>query len=534
MLTNPKKQFPGNHPKCLALLLCGAVLNIAAAEVQPAGDNKDDAAAINQALAQAKPGDTVTLAEGTFLLAAQLQVPGGVTLKGAGQEKTRLVFGGEDKHCLISLSKISKAEVCHLTLDGKSNPKALQGIVAGGCTSLSLHHLTIQNFTDAKTFGPHGILFSQTSDSVISDNTIRNIAAETDWGAGIRVGDLSLRDVIERNSIDKTGRGGIFTNNKSTDAVIRGNVITGSGGIAFAIEVHSGSDRTLVEDNVVDHGLSIVSGNCAVRRNLVTASDGTWKAYGIEGGGGPDGVVTGNIIHYGQIEGISLSGSAPHIFWAHNQFVCCTMWGMQIMGPSESDKIHSLYFYDNTFSRTFKGHPSAIYKGADGHAIRILNHTSHVVFDTNRIVDNAGLGFEIIGNDVNHLTFINNVITNNKMASIQGYTGDTVVWENNRVAGNGTNTVLKTQGTVGGMPHASFSAPSRVRAGEPVVFQNTSTDAEEITHVLWDFDDGIPSVERNPTYTYRKPGAYRVNLVVWNKQDNAAKATEQTIWVEGK
>ena len=108
-----------------------------------------------------------------------------------------------------------------------------------------------------------------------------------------------------------------------------------------------------------------------------------------------------------------------------------------------------------------------------------------------------------------------------------------MVWENNRVAGNGTNAVLKTQGAVGGLPVASFSAPSRVRAGEPVVFQNTSTDAEAISHVLWDFDDGVPSAERNPTYTYRKPGAYRVNLLVWNKQDNAAMAAERTIWVDG-
>ena len=529
----------GNE-KRLAVLLCGTVLNFAAATVRPAGefgaipdDDKDDAAAINRALAQAQSGDTVTLAVGTFLLSSHLQLQGGVTLKGAGQEKTRLVFCGEAKHCFIRMSKISKAEVCHLTLDGRCNPKAIQGIVAAECTSLSLHHLTIQNFADTEDFGPHGILLSQTSDSVISDNTIRNIAPEDPWGAGMRVGDGSLRNVIERNRIDKTGRGGIFTNNGAADAVIRENVITGSGGIGFAIEVHSGSDRTLVEDNVVDHGLSIVSGNCAVRRNIVTAADGTWKAYGIEGGGGPDGVVTGNIIHYGQIEGISLSGAAPHMFWARNQFVCCTMWGMQIQGPSESNKIHSLYFYDNTFSRTFKGHPSAVYKGADGHAIRINNHASHLVFDANRIVDNAGQGFQILGHDVNHLTFVNNVIANNRSASILGYPGDTVVWENNRVAGNGTNAVLKTQGAVGGLPVASFSAPSRVRAGEPVVFQNTSTDAEAISHVLWDFDDGVPSAERNPTYTYRKPGAYRVNLLVWNKQDNAAMAAERTIWVDG-
>jgi len=500
-----------------------------------ADDGKDDSVALNQAFEAAKPGDVLLLPEGTFHIAARVRLSSGIVLKGAGQDKTRLVFAGEKRINLIELKELSSVEMCHLTIDGMNNPMAGQGIVASKCEKLFLHHLTIQNFVDTGSFGPHAILFSGTSDSVISDNTIRNIAPEDEWGAGMRVGDKSLRCVIERNNIDNTGRGGIFTNNGATDAVIRDNVITRSGGIGFSIEVHSGSVRTVIEDNVVDHGLSIVSGNCAVRRNLVTDADGRWKAYGIEGGGGPDGVVTDNVIHYGQIMGVSMSGGHTHrIFWGYNQFVCCSMWGMQIQGQSNDKRIHSLYFYKNSFSRTMKkNHPSVVYKGHDGHAIRLNDHVSDIVFDSNRIENNGGQGFQIIGKDVNRLTFVNNIIANNRSASIQNYPGDKVVWENNLVAGNGTNIVLETRGDMGVQPAASFSVPSKARTGEPVSFKNTSTDAEGLVHFLWDFDDGIPCTEMNPEHIYMKPGEYRVNLLVWNKQGNGSRAAERMIRVVG-
>lgn len=514
------------------LILWGAAVaaGVAAAATRPVGDGcvpddlSDDAGAINQALAAAQPGDTVLLPAGVLRLFTPLTPPSGVTLQGAGQEQTVLVFGGDKPHALVQMRGVSGVHVCHLTLDGGNNPLATQGVVAGKCGALSLHHLTIRNFTDTGTFGPHGILLSQTSDAVIRDNTISNIAPEDAWGAGIRVGDRSLRAVIERNVIDRTGRGGIFTNNGASDAVIRENVVTRSGGIGFAIEVHSGSVRTLVEDNVVDHGLSIVSPHCAVRRNLVADAGGTWKAYGIEGGGGPYGVVTDNVIHYGQIEGISVSGASHHMLWARNRFVCCSMWGMQLQGPSASNRIHSLYFRDNLFSRTQKGHPSVIYKGADGHAIRINNHTVHVTFDGNRITDNGGMAFQILGKDVNHLTFINNVIANNAGASVRTYPGDAVVWENNLVAGNGTNVTLATCGGMGAAPAAAFDAPEQVRAGEPVAFRDTSDDPEGIAQRLWDFGDGLPCLEADPKHVYRKPGVYRVTLVVWNPRQRAALA----------
>lgn len=338
------------------LCLCPVLVFGADASSQISGlipnDGKDDSLVLNQALEVAKAGDVLRVPEGVFHISSKLVVPSGVTLKGAGSEKTCFVFASEKPLVFFQMSGVTNVEISHLTLDGLNNPKAQQGIVVGKSEKIFLHHLTIQNFVDTGKFGPHAIIISKTSDAVISDNLIRNLAPEDEWGAGIRVGDQSVRCVIERNIIDNTGRGGIFTNNGASDAIIRENVITRSGGLGFAIEVHSGSVRTVIEDNVVDHGLSIVSSNCAVRRNLVTDADGRWKAYGIEGGGGPDGIITDNVIHYGQIMGISMSGGHTHrSFWGYNQFICCSMWGMQIQGLSNEKNIHTHYFYKNTASR---------------------------------------------------------------------------------------------------------------------------------------------------------------------------------------
>jgi len=443
------------------------------------------------------------------------------------------VHSGLKPHCLVQIKEASDVEICDLTLDGANNPNAQQGIVGPKCDRLHLHHLTIRDFVDTGKFGPHGIICSGTSNSIYSDNIFLNMAPDDPWGAAIRISEPCTNNRILRNTIHNTGRGGIFTNNGATDVVISENIVTGSHGIAFAIEVHSRSVRTVVEDNIVDHGLSIVSANCAVRRNIVVDPTGTWGTYGIEGGGGPDGVVTDNIIDYGQKQGISISGALHHMLWARNRFVNCSQWGMQLQGPAKDNKIHCLYFFRNTFGKMKRGHPSATYSGHDGHAIRFNNHVAHVVFDDNHFTDNAGLAIQVTsGKDVNHLTFIDNIITNNAMGAINHYPGDTIVWENNLIANNGPGPDMETKGAMGAPPVPSFTVSAVARVGEPVRFQCAATDSE-INHVLWDFGAGIPCTDLAPTYTYAKPGAYRVSLVVWDKAGRAGRPAEATIRVNG-
>ena len=115
--------------------------------------------------------------------------------------------------------------------------------------------------------------------------------------------------------------------------------------------------------------------------------------------------------------------------------------------------------------------------------------------------------FQILGKDVNRLSFVNNVIANNGSASIRKYPGGhgalgkPIWWLENR-----TNIVLETSGDFGVMPEASFTVKAEARVGEELTFRNTTKDADEIEHVLWDFDAGVPSTELNPEYTYEKTG----------------------------
>ena len=289
----------------------------------------------------------------------------------------------------------------------------------------------------------------------------------------------------------------------------------------------------VVEDNIVDHGLSIVSANCAVRRNIVLDPEGTWGSYGIEGGGGPDGVVTDNIINYGQKQGISLSGWQRYMFWSRNSFVNCSTWGLQIQGPSEEKRIHCLYFYKNRFSHMKKGHPSAQYPGHDGSGIRFNDHAEYVTFDSNRITDNGALGIQVTsGKDVNHISFIDNVITNNAAGAINQYPGDTLVWRGNLVSGNGGSTKMKSMGDYGTPPTASMEAPDTACVGESVEFRSTSiAGSAEVDHVLWDLGAGIPVNTPIATYTYEKAGAYVVSLIVWDKDGRGARPAEHTIRV---
>ena len=130
---------------------------------------------------------------------------------------------------LISLSGCEDVEIANMTLDGRNNPLVHQGIGGGNSRRLWLHHLTIRNLK-AKTWGPHGILFSGrnptmeggVTDSRITDCLIENIGLDAECGGGIRLAWGSVRNQVVGNVIHNTGRGGIFGDH-SPELVIRNN-----------------------------------------------------------------------------------------------------------------------------------------------------------------------------------------------------------------------------------------------------------------------------------------------------------------------
>jgi hypothetical protein len=304
-----------------------AVFGTTFAEHSSAAASLTDSNAFERAVSQVQPGRTVNLPAGVFAITEPMRLPSGARLIGAGEDKTILHYAGPNPGVMISLQHCEDVEVGHLTLDAQNNPNVQQGISGTDARRLKLHHLTIRNLAKGAGFGPHGILFAGVNptraggvtDSEVSDCFIEHIAPDAAFGCGIRFSWGSSRNRVVRNTIRGTGRGGIFGDNGSTDLLISGNVVTGSGGEGLGIEVWEYCDRSVIEDNRLDHWLSID---------------------------------TDNVVHDGQQIGFSVSNINPkdYAYWGYNTVLNCIQWAAQFQGEKSGIAFH--YFYHCQFNHT--------------------------------------------------------------------------------------------------------------------------------------------------------------------------------------
>ena len=490
--------------------------------------------AIAAAIAESQPGDTVALSAGTYAIHQALHPKSGTRLEGAGQNQTVLRFEGKAPMVLLSVSGCEDVEICHLTLDGNEDPKATQGISGGDARRLNIHHVTIRNLVKGGGFGPHAILFSgqnptrerAVTDSVIADCRIENIGVGAKFGGGIRLAWGSSRNRVLRNTIDQTGRGGIFADNGSAECVIQHNTVSGSGGEGLGIEVWGGCDRSVIEDNAIDHWLSIGGCDyCAARRNSISDHSGAYKFCGIEGIGSWL-VITDNTIDGGQKIGLSVSSPQPkqYVYWADNLVRACNQWGAQFQGEAGGIAYH--YLYRCRFEEMPVGVGPVWYPGDEGYGFRSNGHCRDVTFEECAFNGNHRLGIQFVGQGIDRLSFVRCAIKDNRGPAIRGPGDYTALeWTDCTVTGNGSDALPAAKPFAHPPPAAAFDAPDTVRAGEPATFANTSTAADgEIAAVLWDFGHGPPNTDLNPTHTYDKPGDYRVTLIVWDTHGRAARA----------
>ncbi|WP_416305421.1 right-handed parallel beta-helix repeat-containing protein [Neptunicella sp. SCSIO 80796] len=500
-----------------------------------ANDNSDDVVSIQQAINKATSGDKVFIPDGVYNISRSLRLKTGIHLTGQSQSNAIIQFSGQITYSMLSLSDVSNVEITSLTLDGNSHDVA-NAIFAEKGSGHKLHQLTIKNLVH-EGFGPHGILFSGNTNwkdavthSEISDNTFSNIGLNSQWGAAIRLANGSSHNQVLTNTITETGRGGILANQGSTDLVIRENHISGIGKAAegLSIEVHTECNRAIIEDNIVDHWISLDKTNySAIRRNKITTDKSSdWKYAALELAGGTNNIFTDNLVDGGTKTGISISINYPkeYIFWGRNTIKHAADWGAQLQGESQGLSYH--YFYHNTFSDTYRNHPQSSYPD-QGHGFRVNGNSHHITLEQNTINNNQGAGIEFNGSDIDQFTFINNKIMGNKQAAITPYPGKELQWSDNIVSNNGGDAAPASTGFDNKMiPVADFSSDATVKMNTPIQFINSSVpkdSAGSIAHVLWDFDDGLPSNENAPTFTYTKPGTYRVTLIVWDNNGRAAR-----------
>lgn len=519
----------------LALALVGLISNAALADdIEVAGT---DSVAITAALQRSQRGDTIRLPSGTIELSETIQIKSGVRL--AGQDKTRLIYSGDKPAPFITVSGCEDVEIAHLTLDGRLRPLGQDGIRATNSRRLLLHHLTIRNLAKGSSSFLHGIIFSGhnptmeqgVTDSAIHDCLIENVGAGAEFGGGIRMAWGSVRNRVERNVIRNTGRGGIFGDH-SAELIIRGNQVSGSGGEGLGIEIWGGCLRSLIEDNVIDHWLSVDQGNqSAVRRNVIGTDDGTLKGYGIEIIA-RDVVVTDNVVKRGAAIGLSVSNKPKknNVFWGYNRVGDAAQWGAQWQG--EDGGIAHHYFYRCEFERTIRGDLRARYPQASGHGFRFNGHTRAVVFEECAFRDNGGYGIQFGGTEVDFISFLRCDFTNNRQGLVTGLSpAMTVEFTNCKTSGGETGVWPASKKFTASAPVATFRLPQVIRAGEAAQFECASkAGAGEIVERLWDFNHGIPEVVVNPRHTFERPGRYRVTLIVWDATGRGAPS-EKTIEV---
>jgi len=162
------------------------------------------------------------------------------------------------------------------------------------------------------------------TDSRIRDCLIENIGLDAEFGGGVRMAWGYVRNCVERNVIRHTDRGGIFGDH-SAELVIRHNQVSGSGGEGLGIEIWGGCPRSLIEDNFVEHWLSVdVSNQTAVRRNVISVEDDSLKFLGIEIIAS-NVVVTDNVLKRGASIGLSVSNKPKknNVFWGYNTIRDC-------------------------------------------------------------------------------------------------------------------------------------------------------------------------------------------------------------------
>jgi hypothetical protein len=499
-----------------------------------------NAAAILTAIDQAAPGDTVRLPAGTYPISKAICPRTGIRLIGAGQEQTILRYAGDTPSPMIRLADCEDVEISGLTLDGAENANATTGISASKARRLNLHHLTIKNLVKGPGGARHGIHFTGTNptaargvtDSEIADCLLEHIGVGTEFGGGIRLSWGSSRNRVLRNTIRHTGRGGIFGNDQSTDLVIRGNTVSGSGGVGLGIEVWHGCHRAVIEDNHLDHWLSLDGSDySAVRHNVIRDRSGTFKPCGLELVGSSYCVLTDNTVDDGQETGISVSNQAPrnYVFWGFNTVQRSTQWGAQLQGESGGIAYH--YFYRCQFLATSVGRGQPRYPGNDGRGFRTNGNVHHVTFEECEVRANERSGIQLSGSQVDFLSFVRCKIQGNRGAAVTGPASYTALeWNQCLVAGNGANDLPPARAFPSRPANARIVGAATAQVGKPVRFTAMSTAGQRpIRQVLWDFNDGIPATEAVATHTYSRAGEYRVTLLIW---DMAGRGARTETWVK--
>ncbi|MBA3067416.1 MAG: hypothetical protein FP825_02915 [Hyphomonas sp.] len=226
----------------------------------PLSAEGDFGATLQGALIAAKPGDTVLMPAGTFALSDSLSLDvNGVTLRGAGQDKTILDFAqqsGAGEGLLVTSDDVTLMDFAVRDTKG-------DGIKSKGADRITYRYLTVEwSGEPDETNGAYGVYPVESKDVLVENVTVRGAS-----DAGIYVGQSS--NIIVRNSIAEFNVAGIEIEN-STGADVYGNITrNNTGGILVFdlpnLPVSGGNSTRIYANQIVANN----TGNFAPAGNIV-------------------------------------------------------------------------------------------------------------------------------------------------------------------------------------------------------------------------------------------------------------------------
>lgn len=208
----------------------------------------DFAANLQLALIEAKPGDTIRMPEGTFAFTTGVSLDvDGVTLTGAGQDKTVLDFAGQTG---AGEGLLVTADDVVLTGFGIRDTRG-DGIKSKDSDRITYKYITVEWSGEPKASnGAYGIYPVESEDVLVENCTVRGAS-----DAGIYVGQSNR--IIVRNSTAEYNVAGIEIEN-SSNADVYGNAARyNAGGILVFdlpdLPVTGGHSTRVYDNDIVDN-----------------------------------------------------------------------------------------------------------------------------------------------------------------------------------------------------------------------------------------------------------------------------------------
>ncbi|MBA4227002.1 MAG: hypothetical protein C0456_10260 [Hyphomonas sp.] len=239
----------GSAAILLALAACSPTTSDKAGAISelpaPLSAEGDFGATLQAALIAAKPGETIVLPEGTFQLIDGLSLDvDGVTLRGAGQDKTILDFTGQEgagEGLLVTSDDVTLMDFAVRNTKG-------DGIKSKGADQIIYRYLTVE-WTGGpdETNGAYGVYPVESKNVLVENVTVR---AASD--AGIYVGQSD--NIIVRNSVVEYNVAGIEIEN-SMNADVYGNIARNNTGGILVFDLPdlpvTGGNSTRIFDNEI-------------------------------------------------------------------------------------------------------------------------------------------------------------------------------------------------------------------------------------------------------------------------------------------